>query len=710
MVEIGPYEGTVAEGYDRAEFFDALARLPELVAEGTVVASGKDLVVRLELGAEHLVVKRFGKEPPWKDRVDEKLGSAAMRSWTAARHLSAHGVGTPRPVAVLEQRRKRRLLESYYISEAVPGAVSLRDALLYLYYEDPVCEKFMSLLDVVAGAVWDMHAAGFQHRDLGNQNILLTPAGDGCWTHPCFIDLNRGRINSALTQTQRGRDVSRLTLPSDLMRAFLDKYCGIVPPRSLIKAERFHRRWYHLHHRTRKIRHPVRESIREKKGGRGYPSPRDAWIWDERSAQAIGVLTSRERRRHYPGMRHVRIAGATLAAVPGVWREYKSCLARCYQDPVRMDDRVGVTVDPRPQRVERELELLAQLGSVPVLMRVYHHESIEDRMLRIRTARELHESGHKISLALVQDRAAVLNPSQWRSFCGDVMESLGDCVEMVEVGHALNRVKWGAWSLEEIGGILAVTTELRERHPDTRISGPACIDFEYPLLIAALGQVPEGERLAALSHHLYVDRRGAPEDKQGRFSLLEKCALAKAIARWSANCDDELIVSEVNWPLAGQGVYSPVGSPYVAPGIRKNDPSVSEDDYADYMLRYLCIAIGSGMVERVFWWRLVARGFGLVDDSEETWRTRPAFEMLKVFLEKTKGFEFRKHLVTRSGLTHFTFAKDGGGEVELLYSAHREIDAEALLEGARLEDAFGKPLDSHGLKIGGRPVYVVRKA
>ena len=46
------------------------------------------------------------------------------------------------------------------------------------------------------------------------------------------------------------------------------------------------------------------------------------------------------------------------------------------------------------------------------------------------------------------------------------------------------------------------------------------------------------------------------------------------------------------------------------------------------MIRYLLIALCSGMVERVYWRRLVARGFGLIDDVEPgTWRPRPAFTL-----------------------------------------------------------------------------------
>jgi len=110
--------------------------------------------------------------------------------------------------------------------------------------------------------------------------------------------------------------------------------------------------------------------------------------------------------------------------------------------------------------------------------------------------------------------------------------------------------------------------------------------------------------------------------------------MARAMARRYSACDDKLIISEVNWPILGTGVYSPVGAPYESTGVRHNDPSVSEEDYASFMIRYVAIAISSGMVERVYWWRMIAHGFGLVDDIDlSDLRKRPAYDVFKTFME-----------------------------------------------------------------------------
>ncbi len=51
------------------------------------------------------------------------------------------------------------------------------------------------------------------------------------------------------------------------------------------------------------------------------------------------------------------------------------------------------------------------------------------------------------------------------------------------------------------------------------------------------------------------------------------------------------------------------------------------------MARYLEITLTSGFVSRVYWWRLCAHGFGLVDDLDpKNPRPRPAFFKLKEML------------------------------------------------------------------------------
>jgi len=567
----------------------------------------------------------------------------------------------------------------------------------------------MSLIGCVAEAIRGMHEAGLQHNDLGNQNILLRRVGKGEWEDVQFIDLNRARRWDGLTLRQRARDLSRIALPSDLLRVFIEMYCGDEPPpRRLLQWERIYRRLYAVHSATRPYRHPVRER-RHRVSGPREPATlpeKEMWIWDEKSGQAVSTMRPRDRIRYYPLSRHFRIVGATLPALYPVWREYRALLRECYSTPVGMAGRVGVAINPASDTVDRQLALLDKLGRPPVMLRFYHHEPAERWAFLAEIVRHLHRAGTPVSIALVQDRRAVRDPAQWQRFVTRVLRQVAGSVERVEVGHAVNRVKWGIWGFMEHRRLLEAAQATVREFPELRFMGPAVMDFDYPFLLAALAGVPDGLRLAALSHHLYVDRRGAPENRQGRFSSLEKFAMARAIARWSDRCEDRLVVSEVNWPLEGTGVYSPVGSPYESPGPRFNDPSVSEDKYADYMIRYLVIGLCSGMVDRIFWWRLVSRGFGLVDDTQdENWRERPAFRMLRQFLSMLGESRFVGK-AGGGGPELFTFECSDGRRVCLAYSRRDGVPWKLPPNTSEVLDAFGDPLDAgKEVCLSGRPVY-----
>jgi hypothetical protein len=484
-----------------------------------------------------------------------------------------------------------------------------------------------------------MHECGFLHNDLGNQNILLCRDAHGVWNNVQFIDLNRGRIKPVLSSRERARDLSRIALPSDFRRVFFEMIYQVEPPAEFLAWESHYRRRFDLHSRTRRWRHPIREARRHPAPGDPpcYPAAKDIWIWDERSAQPLVTMRSRDRSRHYPLSRNLRVLVSSLKALPAVWRAYGAFRRQAFSQRVTMRGRIGVAVDVYGPDVERRLALLQKLGPIPVMVRFYHHRGLAAADSAATVVEDMIRSGHPVSIALVQDRRAVREPDAWRLFVDRILERLASQVELVEAGHAINRVKWGVWDFDEYRRLMEPFGAWQERYPDLCIGGPAMIDFEYAYVPAALESLPPGLRFGALTHHLYVDRRGAPETPQGRFSALEKFALARALA---CRTGERLIVSEFNWPLAGTGVYSPVGAPYVSPGVRRNDPSVSEQEAAACLLRYVLIAICSGLVERVFWWRLAAFGYGLVDDSRDVWRERPAFQVLAVLLARFKDSVF----------------------------------------------------------------------
>jgi len=271
-------------------------------------------------------------------------------------------------------------------------------------------------------------------------------------------------------------------------------------------------------------------------------------------------------------------------------------------------------------------DFLDELGKIPVLVRFCHHEGREQWERSLEDLARIHARGHALRVAILQDRRAVLEPDSWREFLECVLPNCAELVEGVEICHAVNRSKWGVHSPEEQAQLLEPVVDILRRFPQVKVTGPACIDFEYHFVIAALDKTPRGLRYEALSHHLYVDRRGAPENKQGVFGVVEKCAL---------------------------------------------------------------LALCSGYVDEVYWWRLVAHGFGLVDErAEGGWRARPGFAMLKYFLETLGDATFIQRLETEEDVYALRFEVSDGELVMGWVNGGRAAPSWSL-EGAQRYDAFG---------------------
>ena len=162
-------------------------------------------------------------------------------------------------------------------------------------------------------------------------------------------------------------------------------------------------------------------------------------------------------------------------------------------------------------------------------------------------------------------------------------------------------------------------------------------------------------------------------------------------------------VTETNWPLRGTGNHSPLAGPYTPRSYVESPLHVDEATYAAYMIRYALIALCSGMTERVWWWRLAARGYGLVDDLDDM-RPRPAWHALVQF-HRTAGRDRFISREEREGVIWWHF--DRCVIVYALEPASVTVPADC----AAVVDLTGKPLAAKpgaSLSITGAPVYFLR--
>lgn len=728
-ITLGNYSGAINDHYKDDSLIEAFASLSErLNAESAeLIAGGRNhnWLLKLPYGGNEIsvLVKSFGRQGRAKDWIDLNYrNSKAQRSFEAALHLHCNGVGTPEPIAFLEHRQGSRLEESYFLSLHAEGARSFHEIFIGMLHGQPNVSELMPLLMTVAESCKDMHDSGFMHNDLGNQNILIKEAEGQSSGQALFIDLNRGRRFSELSLQQRGQDLSRLNVPGLLMEMFLDMYWGSPVPRQLITQYDRHRSRFLFRDRSRKWRHPIREARIAKESAliparEKFPPLKDIWIWDDLSDQSLGAASRRERKKLYPVNRSWRLAVDSLRAGWSIRRKYQEIKQHIYANPVSMTGRLGVSVSPVKKTFEDELALLGELNIGPVLVRVCHHDSAEQVEFQMELIKRLSAVGHEVCLALVQDREAILHSAQWEKFVLDVLANAGTHIHSLEFGHAINRVKWGIWDFRELSKLYKPLSTIKSIYPGIDIIGPATIDFEYAFMLSALKEWPKEVPLAAVSHHLYVDRRGAPENLQSGFNLIDKCVLAKAIAEHHDSGNSKVIISEVNWPIAGTGKYSPVTVPFDyrnLPEVSIDESGVDEQLYASYMIRYLIMGLCSGSVERIYWWRLVARGYGLANlsDTDEI-QLRPGFTAFQYFQGLLGNATFvsadiPEQLGSRHGLYRFWFESEEGEKIAVCWSHGIDLPLCSDMSYQSAENVFGATLDQTPQNLSGFPIYFRR--
>ena len=373
---------------------------------------------------------------------------------------------------------------------------------------------------------------------------------------------------------------------------------------------------------------------------------KETFRWNPCADQPHNVAPKNERLRFH--LRHLGSYVPLLLSnlrklAPGLklYSKYKKSL---YTEKVKIADPFAVAVSPLDNKNEDVVALLKETGAAKTLVRIASWEM--EQFDKIETLLVLlKERGIDIVFALLQQRDDVLFPDKWELFLDKVFSRFKKYSPYFEIGHAWNRTKWGVWDYTEYLSLAKKAVPLAKKH-DVTLVGPAVIDFEFHLYPPVLKNVP----FEVTSSLLYVDRMGAPETKQAGWDTSKKLALLRATVDVCLE-ESPLWITEFNWPLKGTGTYSPASG----------KPNVTEDEQADFLVRYHVLCLATGFVERIYWWQLVAPGYGLIDSREEPWRKRPGFFAYRTMVSILRDSEFYEKIshpmaelfVFKQGLKNF---------------------------------------------------------
>jgi tRNA A-37 threonylcarbamoyl transferase component Bud32 len=667
----GGLRGEAAPGLGAAE----AARLADPASSVATIHWGRNYLYAAELrtasGTLPVVVKQFSNQG-LRRRLDRRLrGSKAERSWRVAGELLRAGLATPEPLMWIESDSADG--PSFFVARRLEAAVEVRHFFRRLNGEadaGPFPEvddgSFLARLGALARR---LHDAGIVYRDLSMGNILAVEAAGGD-PDLFLVDFNRartGRRPGALTRT---RDLCRLPVLAAAHRAaYLGGYWGEVPPRWSF-------RWwffglsvsgYILKHRMKKgLAGGLRLRRRHSRRGTVHPhippaaagaAARDKAVWDHLSDQPHQHAGKLEkvaiRLRDAPS--HLRDAFCFTTSLAPVWRRYRELREARYRGPTEFTG-IGLALRPWPADPEAQLREIAELGAGPLLLRLHPWEDRHDDEERLAAA--LAAAGHELSFVIPQNRDLVRDRGRWRAAVAELADRFSIYGPRFQVGQAVNRSKWGIWSFDEYLDLYLEAAEILRRRPGVEVMGPAVIDFEFQSLIALVNRRRPALRFDVVSSLLYVDRRGAPENRQLGLDTADKVTLLRAIADTGRCSAGRCWVTEVNWPL-WEGPHSPAGK----------SVSVGEEEQADYLVRYYLLALGTGLVERVFWWRLIARGYGLVaPETDGSLRRRPAWHAMRTLIAELDGATFHGPLAAPAGAWLYRFTSRNDAEVVVGWS------------------------------------------
>lgn len=621
--------------------------------------------MKTQQGPVQVVVKQF-RNQGWKKMLERRLrGSKAERSWRGAAAIRAAGIPTPEPVVLVESEAPGG--PSFFVTRLVEPAHEVRQFFRQLR-NDPSAGEFPDVEPVeffteLGRFVRRLHDAGIWHRDLSMGNVLA--GSDDPRDLDFFVlDCNRARWGRRMGIVRRCRDSCRFPIVEPPHQdAFLTGYWGQCPSRLSFP------RWfwavsvrgYLLKHAVKNRLKALKPGRRHAHGGTHHPhlplaeadaSSRDKAVWDHLSDQPHQHASRWEKRRIRlaDAPDHFRDAAVVAAAAPAALRTYRRLQKNLNANPTPFGG-MGICLRPWPDDPEAHLAAVEELGVRRVLLRL--HPWDRDHLAEELLASELHSRGYEIAFALPQNRDLVRDRARWRAAVEELAERFTPFGRQFQVGQAPNRSKWGIWTRGEFMDLYVDAAQILRRYDGVEVMGPAVIDFEFQVTLALANRRRPGLNFDPLSSLLYVDRRGAPENRQLGVDTVDKVLMLRAIAETGRNCSDRLWITEVNWPL-WEGPHSPAGK----------SVSVDEEHQADYLVRYFLLVLGTGLVERVYWWRLVARGYGLIaPDADDSLRRRPSFHSLHTLNRRLEGSVFLGPLPAKEKAYLYVFERDGKQQV-----------------------------------------------
>jgi len=187
-------------------------------SEGALVGNGNRNIIKVfKIGEVYVNIKSF-KEPnlinKWVYRFLRK--SKAERSYENAHILLKNNIGTPKPIAYIEETSFLFFKKSFYISEHIKADLTYRNLVL-----DTSIQDSEVILREMARFTHSLHQNGILFKDHSPGNTLIQRVNDSYKLY--LVDLNRMAFRK-LSFNERIKNFSRLTPKQEMIEIMANEY------------------------------------------------------------------------------------------------------------------------------------------------------------------------------------------------------------------------------------------------------------------------------------------------------------------------------------------------------------------------------------------------------------------------------------------------------------------------------------------------------
>lgn len=220
-VECAGLSGVVLHGDLSDEMLSRIVNCAQDPQPGDVIKRGR---TALTMEVDDFFVKVFLPRKATRPVRELVLGTRADRALAAAGAFEHRGLWTPSVVAILRNGDRAIL-----VTQKATGALPIEDVGRALA---PAAARNAAVR--LGRTLRRMHDWGLRHRDLKQQNLMLSPDG----SRVCFLDLDGVRQGGSLDWAHRLKDLANLDsslfdrtiVPTGLRLRCLDAYLGSEQP------------------------------------------------------------------------------------------------------------------------------------------------------------------------------------------------------------------------------------------------------------------------------------------------------------------------------------------------------------------------------------------------------------------------------------------------------------------------------------------------